>query len=49
MPDATVYQSPSLVPSTRRNFLAGAGEGLPLQSLSLRFEGVIGVEGELLR
>lgn len=30
-----------------RNFLAGPGEGLPLQSISLHFEGVVRVEGTL--
>lgn len=28
--------------------MAGPGEGLPLQSINLRFEGVILVEGDLL-
>lgn len=32
-----------------RTFLAGPGEGLPLQPLSLHFEGVVRVEGTLLR
>jgi len=33
----------------QRNFLAGPGEGIPLHSVSLYFEGVVRVEGTLLR
>jgi RAB6A-GEF complex partner protein 1 len=47
-PDVAVYQSPPLAASARGKFLAGPGEGLPLQSIDLRFEGVILVEGNLL-
>jgi hypothetical protein len=36
-------------PSTLRTFLAGPGEALPFQALVIRFEGVIRVEGNLLR
>ena len=32
-----------------RTFLAGPGESIPLQALVIRFEGVIRVEGNLLR
>ncbi|KZP16760.1 RIC1-domain-containing protein [Athelia psychrophila] len=46
--DETVYQSPSLVSSVRGKYLAGPGEGFPLQAVNLRFEGVIRVEGDLL-
>jgi hypothetical protein len=46
--DKSVYQTPFLSGS-QRNFLPGAGEGFPLQSVHLRFEGVIRVEGHLLR
>lgn len=47
-PDETVYQAPPPSASSRGKFLAGPGEGLPLQSISLRFEGVVRVEGHLL-
>ncbi|KAI0651550.1 RIC1-domain-containing protein [Trametes meyenii] len=42
------YQTPPLPANAARNFLPGAGEALPLQSLSLHLEGVIRVEGTLL-
>ncbi|KAI0374480.1 RIC1-domain-containing protein [Pilatotrama ljubarskyi] len=42
------YQSPPLASNAARNFLPGAGEALPLQSLSLHLEGVIRIEGTLL-
>ncbi|KAF8649858.1 hypothetical protein AX16_005620 [Volvariella volvacea WC 439] len=47
-PDEAVYQPPQLPPNAKRNFLAGPGEGVPFQSLSLHFEGVIRIEGTLL-
>ncbi len=47
--DESPYQSPPLAPNAARHFLPGAGEALPLQSLSLRLEGVIRIEGTLLR
>ncbi|KAG6837879.1 hypothetical protein H0H93_013032 [Arthromyces matolae] len=47
-PEETVYRAPPLPPNAQRNFLAGPGEGLPFQSIVLRFEGVIRVEGTLL-
>ncbi|CAL1696319.1 unnamed protein product [Somion occarium] len=47
-PNETPYQSPPLVPSAQRHFLPGPGEGLPFQSISLHFEGVIRIEGQLL-
>ncbi|TFK93553.1 RIC1-domain-containing protein [Polyporus arcularius HHB13444] len=46
--DESPYQSPPLAPNAARHFLPGAGEALPLQSLSLRLEGVIRIEGTLL-
>ncbi|KAJ7169474.1 RIC1-domain-containing protein [Mycena filopes] len=46
--DTPIYVPPPL-PSTSRNyFLPGPGEALPLQCVSLRFEGVIRVEGGLI-
>lgn len=48
-PDETPYKSPPLAPSAQRHFLPGPGEALPFQSLSLRFEGVIRIEGQVLR
>ncbi|KAM5532186.1 hypothetical protein V8D89_014142 [Ganoderma adspersum] len=42
------YQSPPLAPNAARHFLPGAGEALPFQSLSLRLDGVIRIEGTLL-
>lgn len=47
--DVVAYQPPDIPPGVQRNFLAGAGEGLPLQSLSLSFEGVVRAEGQVLR
>ncbi len=47
--DETPYGNPQLGPSTLRTFLSGPGEALPLQALVIRFEGVIRVEGYLLR
>jgi hypothetical protein len=32
-----------------RTFLPGPGEALPLQALVIHFEGVIRIEGDLLR
>ncbi|KAI0359068.1 RIC1-domain-containing protein [Trametes cingulata] len=42
------YQTPPLPSRAARNFLPGAGEALPLQSLSLHLEGVVRIEGTLL-
>ncbi|KAJ8501555.1 hypothetical protein ONZ51_g555 [Trametes cubensis] len=42
------YQTPPLAANAARHFLPGAGEALPLQSLSLHLEGVIRIEGSLL-
>ncbi|KAI0823049.1 RIC1-domain-containing protein [Trametes gibbosa] len=42
------YQTPPLATNAARHFLPGAGEALPLQSLSLHLEGVIRIEGSLL-
>lgn len=43
------YQTPPLAANAARHFLPGAGEALPLQSLNLHLEGVIRIEGSLLR
>ena len=43
------YEIPALPPNAQRNFLASPGEGLPLQAISLVFDGVVRVEGTLLR
>ncbi|EKM83606.1 hypothetical protein AGABI1DRAFT_123933 [Agaricus bisporus var. burnettii JB137-S8] len=43
-----IYRPPSLSLQTMRTFLAGPGEGLPFQPVSLHFEGVVRVEGDLL-
>ncbi|KAJ3911929.1 hypothetical protein F5877DRAFT_85382 [Lentinula edodes] len=48
-PDETTYQAPPLSANAQRNFLAGPGEAFPLSSVSLQFEGVIRVEGTLVR
>ncbi|KAG6381430.1 RIC1-domain-containing protein [Boletus reticuloceps] len=48
IPDVAVYQPPDFPPGVQRNFLAGPGEGLSLQSLTLSFEGVIRAEGQVL-
>ncbi|KAF7367259.1 RIC1 domain-containing protein [Mycena sanguinolenta] len=46
--ETPIYVPPPL-PSTSRNyFLPGPGEALPLQCVSLRFEGVIRVDGGLI-
>ncbi|KIY51327.1 RIC1-domain-containing protein [Fistulina hepatica ATCC 64428] len=45
-PERNVYETSSV--NSRRHFQAGPGEGLPLQGLSLRFEGVVKVQGKLL-
>ncbi|KAF9229601.1 RIC1-domain-containing protein [Gyrodon lividus] len=47
IPDVSAYQPPDIGQGAQRNFLAGPGEGLPLQSLSLAFEGVIRAEGQV--
>ena len=47
--DEVVYASPPLPPATQRNFLAGPGEGVSFHAISLNFEGVVRVEGTLLR
>lgn len=44
-----VYQSPALSPASQRSFQPGPGEAHQVQSVSLHFEGVIFVEGHLLR
>ncbi|KAH7883853.1 RIC1-domain-containing protein [Phlebopus sp. FC_14] len=47
-PHAASYQPPEVAQGAQRNFLAGAGEGRHLQSLSLALEGVIRAEGRVL-
>ena len=48
-PNETIYASSPLPSNTQRNFLKGPGEGLPFPSVALHFEGVIRVEGAVLR
>lgn len=48
-PNETPYKFVPAASTTDRHFLPGPGEALPLQSVSLRFEGVIRIEGQLLR
>jgi hypothetical protein len=48
-PSETVYNPAPLPPNAQRNFLAGAGEGSPFHALHLQLEGVISVEGTLVR
>ncbi|EIW86459.1 RIC1-domain-containing protein [Coniophora puteana RWD-64-598 SS2] len=48
VPETSAYQPPDLPQGTQHNFLTGAGEGIPFQSLSLAFEGVIRAEGQIL-
>ncbi|THU88454.1 RIC1-domain-containing protein [Dendrothele bispora CBS 962.96] len=47
-PDEPVYRIPTLSASAQRSFLAGPGEGFPLNAVHLNFEGVVRVEGLLL-
>jgi hypothetical protein len=47
--DGEVYHAPALSLQAMRSFMPGPGEGLPLQPVSLHFEGVVRVEGRLLR
>jgi RAB6A-GEF complex partner protein 1 len=48
-PDETPYGTPHLGSNSLRTFLPGPGEALPLQALVIHFEGVIRIEGNLLR
>lgn len=48
-PDEIVYASTPLPVNTQRSFVAGPGEGLPFRGVSLNFEGVVRVEGNVLR
>ena len=48
-PDESVYNSAPLPLNAQRNFLEGAGEGLPFHAVHLQLEGVIKVEGTLTR
>ncbi|KAL4069425.1 RIC1-domain-containing protein [Scleroderma citrinum] len=47
-PEVFAYDTPEIAQGVQRNFSAGPGEGQPLQSLSLAFEGVIRTEGRVL-
>lgn len=47
-PKEEAYASPPLAQGLRRNFLPGPGEALPIPALSLRFEGVMRIDGDLL-
>jgi hypothetical protein len=47
--DEPAYRTPPLPAASQRQFLPGPGEGLPLPSMSLYLEGVIRIEGNLLR
>lgn len=46
--DELVCSAPNVSVDAQRNFLAGPGEGMPMQAVKLHFEGVVRVEGELL-
>ncbi|KAJ6626842.1 RIC1-domain-containing protein [Mycena sp. CBHHK59/15] len=46
--DTPIYVPPPSPNASRNYFLPGPGEALPLQCVSLRFEGVIRVEGGLI-
>ena len=48
-PTQIPYETPPSALNVQRSFLPGPGEGLPLHSLTLHFEGVIRIEGQLLR
>lgn len=48
-PTETVYNTTPLPINSQRNFLEGAGEGLPLHAIHLQLDGVVRVEGTLLR
>jgi hypothetical protein len=48
-PNETPYKSPLVASTADRHFLPGPGEAIPLQSMSLHLEGVIRIEGHLLR
>lgn len=47
-PDDLVAIPPTIPDNARQSFLPGPGEGLDMQAVSLHFEGVVCVEGELL-
>ena len=48
-PDEAPYGTPRSGSSSMRTFLPGPGEALPLQALVISLEGVIRIEGNLLR
>lgn len=43
------YRTPPLPAASQRHFLPGAGEALPLPAVHLHLEGVIQIEGNLIR
>lgn len=47
--NATSYRTPRLSAVAQRQFLPGPGEGSSIQSISLQFEGVIRIDGVILR
>ncbi|KAA1468470.1 RIC1-domain-containing protein [Dentipellis sp. KUC8613] len=47
-PEEVPYDTPPLGPGSQRKFLPGPGEAPPLQSMVLRFEGVVRIDGTLL-
>lgn len=48
-PSELPYQTPYLAPSAAERFFPGAGEALPIHSFKLQLEGVIHIEGTVLR
>ncbi|KAI0786104.1 RIC1-domain-containing protein [Abortiporus biennis] len=47
-PEDVPYQTPATTSTSQRHFLAGPGEAIPFQSITLQFEGVMKIEGQLL-
>ena len=48
-PEETPYQDAARNSTLERHFLPGPGEGIPLPAISIKFEGIIPVDGGLLR
>ena len=48
-PNERPYQTPAHSIGSQKDFLPGPGEGVPIPSLTLHFEGVINIQGTLLR
>jgi hypothetical protein len=46
---STPYRASQLSAAAQRQFLPGPGEGPPIQSVSLQFEGVVRIDGGILR